>query len=244
MNVWPPLWVTGGFTPGWGWGRGDTIIYNNPFVVVPAASTTTVVEVPVFLNYSQPLPSPPEDFTPEDFTGDDDWPAEPAEPQDAESEEAMRLFDDARAAFMDSDYETALQRIDEAIELLPSDATLHEFRALCLFAMQDYQEAAATIYAVLSAGPGWNWETLASLYRSTSTHTQQLRALEAHVRQNPDDAAAAFLLAYQYMTMGHLDAAIREWERVARLLPEDQLTAQLLEAFRQELAEPAEPAPP
>jgi hypothetical protein len=44
--------------------------------------------------------------------------------------------------------------------------------------------------------------------------------------------------------MGHLDAAIRMWEQVARLLPEDQLTAQLLDAFRPDVAEPAEPAAP
>jgi hypothetical protein len=101
--------------------------------------------------------------------------------------------------------------------------------------MKEYQQAAAAIYAVLSAGPGWNWETLASLYRNTDTHTQQLRALEA---------AAAFLLAYQYMTMGHLDAAVSMWERVARLLPEDELTTQLLDAFRPDVTEPAAPALP
>jgi hypothetical protein len=46
------------------------------------------------------------------------------------------------------------------------------------------------------------------------------------------------------MTMGHLDAAVRMWERVARLLPEDELTAQLLEAFQPDIAEPAAPALP
>jgi tetratricopeptide (TPR) repeat protein len=138
----------------------------------------------------------------------------------------------------------ALRSIDDALALLPSDATLHEFRSLCLFALKEYQQAAATIYAVISAGPGWNCETLVSLYGNTDAHTQQLRALEAHVRENPEDAAAAFLLAYHYMTMGHLDAAIRKWKLVARRLPEDQLTAQLLDAFRPDVAEPAAPAPP
>jgi cytochrome c-type biogenesis protein CcmH/NrfG len=80
------------------------------------------------------------------------------------------------------------------------------------------------------------------LYRNVETHTQQLRALEAHIRENPDDAAAIFLLAYHYMTMGHLDEAVRMWERVAGLLPEDQLTAQLIEAFRPDVAEPPAPA--
>jgi tetratricopeptide (TPR) repeat protein len=234
VNIWPPLWVTGGITPGWMYGRRNVVIYNNPFYVFPTVTQTTVVEVPVWRDYSAPLQSPPETYVE----------VEDAPPSDPEMDEAMALFDDARAAFKNEDFETALQIVDEAIALLPSDATLHEFRALCLFAMKDYQQAAATIYAVLAAGPGWNWETLASLYQNTDTHTQQLRALEAYVRENPEDAAAAFLLAYHYMTMGHLDAAVSMWERVARLLPEDELTPQLLDAFRPDVAEPAAPATP
>ena len=36
---------------------------------------------------------------------------------------------------------------------LPGDAVLHEFRALCLFALGEYQQAASPLYAVLSVGP-------------------------------------------------------------------------------------------
>jgi tetratricopeptide (TPR) repeat protein len=210
-------------------GRGTTVVFNNPFVVQPVVNTTKIVEVPVF-DYSQPIPVSQASSSSETmFAEDTDEPP----PPDPEMERAMSLFDEARDAFKDGNYKEALRQVDRAIAFFPSDATLHEFRALCLFALKDYQEAAATMYAVLSAGPGWNWETLSSLYRSTSTYTQQLRALEGFKRENPDDAAAAFLLAYHYMTMGHLDSAVRVWERVAELLPESELTAQLLDAFQQ-----------
>ena len=53
-----------------------------------------------------------------------------------------------------------LQKTDEALAKLPNDTTLHEFRGLCLFALGRYDEAAATVYAVLSVGPGWDWTTL------------------------------------------------------------------------------------
>jgi tetratricopeptide (TPR) repeat protein len=215
------------------------VIYNNPFYVVSPVTSTTVVEVPVWQDYSRPLQAPPETFVESEIGSEDTSP-----PADPEMDEAMVLFDEARESFKNENFEQALESIDAAITLLPSDATLHEFRALCLFAMKDFQQAAATIYSVLAAGPGWNWETLVSLYTNVETHTQQLRALEAYVRENPDDAAAIFLLAYHYMTMEHLDEAVRMWERVARLLPEDQLTAQLIEAFRPDVAEPSAPAPP
>ena len=48
----------------------------------------------------------------------------------------------------------ALQKTDEALKTLPNDAAINEFRALCLFALKQYDQAAATLYAVLSAGPG------------------------------------------------------------------------------------------
>src|SRR5262249_33977238 len=223
VNVWPPIWVTGVYSPGWLWGRGTTVVFNNPFVVQPVVSTTRIVEVPVF-DYSQPIPVSQVQFA----EGSDEPP-----PPDSEMDQAMRLFDEARAAFKESDYKEALRQVDRAIELFPSDATLHEFRALCLFALKDYQQAAATMYAVLSAGPGWDWETLAGLYRSTSTYTEQLRALEAFQRANPDDAAATFLLAYHYTAMGHIESAVKLWERASELLPDSDLVAQLLEAFRQ-----------
>ena len=66
--------------------------------------------------------------------------------------------------------------MDHAIKLLPSDATMHEFRALVLFAEGKYHEAAEGIYAVLSMGPGWTWDTMMSLYPNEETYTRQLRA--------------------------------------------------------------------
>ena len=48
-------------------------------------------------------------------------------------------------------------------------------------------------YAVLTAGPGWNWSTLVGLYPDVDTYTNQLRALEAYVRSNPSSASGAVL---------------------------------------------------
>ena len=35
---------------------------------------------------------------------------------------------------------------------------------MCLFALKRFDDAAAVDYAVLTAGPGWNWTTMAGLY--------------------------------------------------------------------------------
>jgi hypothetical protein len=121
------------------------------------------------------------------------------------------------------DYNAALTSVNRSIEKLPSDAVLHEFRGLVLFAQGNYQEAAGTIHAVLAGGPGWDWQTLRGLYPSVDVYTQQLRALESYASSHPDSADARFLLGYHYMTEGYRDAAIRQFTKVTKLQPDDVL---------------------
>ena len=91
-----------------------------------------------------------------------------------------------------------------------------------------HQQSAATIHSVLAVGPGWDWTTLSGLYPDVAIYTQQLRALEAFSRQNSNDGAARFLLAYHYMTAGHPDAAARQLGYVVKLVPNDRVASDVL----------------
>ncbi len=113
------------------------------------------------------------------------------------------------------------------------DATLHEFRALTLFAQKKYKEAAAALYAVLSAGPGWDKDTMAALYPAGNAYTPQLRALEDYDRQHPNEGPGRFLLAYHYLVLGYKDQAVEQLRDVVRVQPKDQLSAALLKALTQ-----------
>jgi tetratricopeptide (TPR) repeat protein len=155
------------------------------------------------------------------------------------SDEGMKSFDAAREAFASGDYKKALDEANQALKSMPNDAVVHEFRALVLFAQQNYREAAAADYAVLSAGPGWDWTTMSSLYGDASDYEKQLRALEAYTGKNPKSADAHFLLAYHYMTAGHAEAAADQLKQVKQLLPDDKLAGDLLK-----LVTPAEDQPP
>ncbi len=146
---------------------------------------------------------------------------------------------------MQGDYQTALAQVDQAIALVPNDTVLHEFRGLVLFALGRYKEAAATVYAVLSTGPGWDWTTLSGLYPSVDVYTEQLRALEQYAKSRPAAAEAKFLLAYHYLTCGYTDAAAVQLREVVRLNPRDQLSAQLLHSISaSDTAEEAVPIRP
>jgi tetratricopeptide (TPR) repeat protein len=210
--------------------------YSNPYY------TTPVVDGGTTIDYSQPIlaATPPS-------TQLADAAAPNAADQPTAADQASQLFDAARDAFKQGNYQAALSQVDQAIGILPNDPVLHEFRGLVLFATNQYKAAAEADYAVLSAGPGWDWTTLSGLYPSVDVYTQQLRALEAYCKQNPNAVEPRFLLAYQYLTCGSTDAAETELKAVVRLNPKDQLSAQLLAGLApppddQQQANPPSPA--
>jgi hypothetical protein len=210
-----PTWGVSNYA-GWGLGSvannwlysGYTNPYNAAVIATQPAQTTIVYD------YSQPI----------------NVTAAPANPATATSTE--QVFSAARDAFTAGDYQRALDLTDQVLKDTPNVPVVHELRALCLFALKRFDEAAAVDYAVLTAGPGWNWSTLVGLYPDVDTYAAQLRALEAAVRSKPDSPATQFLLGYHYMIQGHRDAAAAQFERVTQLQPSDQLSASFVKALK------------
>jgi len=139
-----------------------------------------------------------------------------------------QLFDAAVAQFKNGDYGSALTTIDSAIQQNGSDPAMHEFRALVLFAQGDYGNAAATIHSVLAVGPGWNWETLSSLYDDVDVYTRQFRMLEQASKNQSEQADLRFLLAYHYLATDNIPEAVVQLRKVTELSPKDRLAADLL----------------
>ncbi len=112
---------------GWGlasWGFGSALYgmgylpYANPYYGY--GGTTALAGQPVVAapyDYSQPI----------------DTVSAPAD--DSVANPALALFDAGRASFQQGNYADALQQTNDALAKLPNDTTLHEFRALCLFAL-------------------------------------------------------------------------------------------------------------
>jgi tetratricopeptide (TPR) repeat protein len=219
---------------------GDSFVYNNPYYAFPANGS---VEVPVTINYSDPIPPPGGDQTAiayppapnaeEAVEGQELPTSEPPLPptDDPAISAANEQFDAARKAFKDGQYARAQELVEKAIHSLPSDAALHEFRALTLFAQKKYKDAAATLYAVLAAGPGWDRKTMGGLYPDWDTYTSQFRNLESYVQEHPDDGSAHFLLAYHHLVLNNKDQAVAQLKDVVRLVPKDQLSVAMLKAL-------------
>jgi hypothetical protein len=80
---------------------------------------------------------------------------------------------------------------------------------------------------------------MAGLYPDVDTYTNQLRALEAAARTDPSSSSLQFLLAYHYLVQGHEEAAGNQFEKVAKLQPDDQLSSSFVKALKKA----SEPAP-
>ena len=208
-----------------GWGVGNLIFnsgyhsYYNPY------PTQTVV---VYnngsnnnLDYSQPVTSSAEQAV--------EQRSEMSEKEsDSLATKASEAFDLAMTSFKSGDYLTALKKTDEAISYDPGETVQHEFRALCLFALQKYMDSASVLNSVLSSNPGWGWDTMIGLYGSSATYETQLRALEDYTKKNSKAADAQFLLGYHYMTASHFEEAQKAFAKCVELQPRDQVANQLL----------------
>jgi tetratricopeptide (TPR) repeat protein len=183
--------------------------YENPYYTEPYP-----IEGGAPLDYSQPIAI-------------ETAPAEAPAEQPAETP-GVSDFDAARQAFLEGKYDAALASTNKALAALPNDPIIHEFRALVLFAQGKYRESAATLYSVLSVGPGWDWTTLSSLYPSVDVYTKQLRALEAAVKAKPDATDTRFVLAYHYLTMGSKADAAAQYQKLYKQSPQDMVIKELL----------------
>jgi tetratricopeptide (TPR) repeat protein len=203
----PYDWLYGGSLYGYGYSP-----YSNPYY--SALSYISPAAAGLVYDYSQPI----------------NMVSVP--PAQSAADEAIALFNSGRASFKNGDFARALQQADTALAMNPNDASLHEFRALCLFALGRYDEAATALYAVLSVGPGWDWPTLINLYPNINVYTSQLRALEGYVQANPQSASSRFVLSYHYATEGFLAEAANTLQQVVALKPNDTLSSKLLQQIQ------------
>jgi thioredoxin-like negative regulator of GroEL len=215
----------------WGpdYGTGNTFTFQNTYSPTIENSGNTTQQ----FDYSRPLASKgtKENVEQTDKGSDSKNNDDAQAAKDKAEADASKAFDQARVAFKDGDYDKALEQASVAIEKRPNDATLHEFKALCLFAQGKYKEAAPVLYAVIAAGPGWDSDTMNNLYGDEDAYQKQFKALRDYVAKEPDAAYGHFVLAYHYLAQGRKSSAVKELKEVNRTQPDDKLSAELLKVL-------------
>ncbi|QDU31754.1 Tetratricopeptide repeat protein [Anatilimnocola aggregata] len=227
-NHWRSPWYrpAPAFFIGWGLGSWNSrVVYSNPYVI---QSTT-----PSF-NYSQPV------VINNIVSSDSSATATATAEATAQNEAAMKQFDAGMTAFYEAQFPTALNSFNASLKLLPGDPVVHEMLALTYFALGKYPQSAEILNSLLASAPGMDWTTMSSVYGDIDLYTTQLRALEQYVDANPNNAAAAFVLAYHYLVVGHTDAAIEKLQTVVKLQPKDVTAQRMLGALQRDASARAE----
>ena len=155
-------------------------------------------------------------------------PSEPTTPIEANAEEG-NFYSQALAAFQEGDYGNATRLAEHAAIDNPKNPDVHLLISLGLFAVGQYRGAAMEAHAVAALGTVPDWPKLAGIYdNNIEPYTQQLRALEKFVRNNPTAPEGRFLLGFQYMMDGHHSVAQDQFLQALKLTPQDHLVAKLV----------------
>ena len=235
VNWYAPLafGVTGwGFASLNGWGLG--VPYYNPYFVPTVSSGYDYSQPIVVNNYVLP--------------DDADESGNRAAPPPAINDPTVQLVEEARVLIYEQKYRQALGTLETALKRSPGDPVIHELRALCQFALGEYDKAAAALNALLASAPGMDWTTMSVLYADADDYTRQLRRLESHCKSKPDDSAAAFVLAYHYLVLSETDAAVNALRAVVKRQPRDAVARRMLDSLAppaaDESPERPRPSPP
>jgi tetratricopeptide (TPR) repeat protein len=203
---------------GWGWGYpwwddyASTPWWSYGDYSYPADTYTTTYAAPsVVSGYADSTPIETASSTPIDTASASDYYAQ------------------ALDAFHEGSYANALRLAGHAAVDNPRDPNVHLLLSLSMFALGNYQGAAAEAHAVAAMGAKVDWKSLIGFYNNdVSVYTSQARALEAYVTKNPSLSGARFLLGFHYLAQGFQDAARTELLPVVNAVPQDRITADLL----------------
>lgn len=149
--------------------------------------------------------------------------------EESATEPSPEYFAQGRGEMFESgNYKEALRLAGHAAVDSPRNPEVHELASLCLFALKDYRGAAMEAHAALALGPPIDWPTLYSYYENVDTYTNQLRALEKFVQDNPKAPEGHFLLGYHFVMTGHKDAAKKQLDAAIALVPRDRLAQNMI----------------
>ncbi len=137
----------------------------------------------------------------------------------------------AQRAFRQGRYDDTLRIIERAIDDGMVDIEVEQLRALTMFALQEYDQAAASAYTVLESGAQWDWPTLQKMYPHRETYIEHLRSLRIAAAEPTATASVHFLLAYHCLMLHQVDAAREALINTRQLQPENQLVHRLLESL-------------
>jgi hypothetical protein len=148
------------------------------------------------------------------------------------SEQGLRNFAAAQAAFRLGNYQEALKEISQARREMPDDLNFLQLESLVRFALHDYARAAESARASMAKSAAWDWPTLSSYYPDVSTYARQYGDLRRAAQQNAAAWPLQVLLGFHELMLGHYQPAASALQRAAEIRPDDTLSREIAQALR------------
>ncbi len=137
----------------------------------------------------------------------------------------------AEQAFREQRYEDAARLVNHAVVEDGDNGLLHLFASQALFAMGDYQSAAAAVQQGAALLDRSQWGFVVENFREfygANDYVPQAKALVEFTKANPNESYAFFLLGYHYKFLGHDEAARKQLAKAVELESRDRLAGELL----------------
>jgi tetratricopeptide (TPR) repeat protein len=117
----------------------------------------------------------------------------------------------------------------------PKNGAVMMLLAQALFAEGKYEQAAGATQAAMQMLPEDKWGVVianyAELYGNVQDYTDQVRALEAARKANPDSPALRFLLGFHFGYLNYPKQAVTELDEALSLAPRDLGSRKVREIF-------------
>jgi tetratricopeptide (TPR) repeat protein len=152
--------------------------------------------------------------------------------------------------FRAGQYQQAATDFKHALVDNPQNAGNGLLLGQSLFAIGQFEQAAAVTAASLNQLPQDKWGAVVTnykqLYGNQLDYNSQLKALENARDASPDSAGLRFLLGYHFGFLGYPKQAVRELDRAIAILPQEPFAALLRNDFGAKIGLPpvTVPTPP
>ena len=124
----------------------------------------------------------------------------------------------------------------------PNNAGLMMLIAQSLFQTGKWTQAAGATELAMGALPEDKWGTVVQnytqLYGNVGDYTSQFKALEAAVKEKPDDPALRFLLGFQYGYLNYPQQAVKQLGKAVELEGRDPAARRLHDLFAAQTGAP------
>lgn len=157
--------------------------------------------------------------------------ASPARGTSVEASGAAVFVERGEADFRSGNYKGAVWAWRHAALDDPRNGVLLLMLAQSFYATGRYDEAAGATQQAMKLLPKEKWGIVVAnrrdLYGNAKDYTAQLRALEAAVKQKPDDPALRFLAAFHYAYLGFPKEAVDQLDKGLKVAPQDEMAKTL-----------------